>query len=145
VKRFTAAFVEEVLKPYANATRVIAKAEASGREPRYFREKQELAAAREFVRCHEFVRDPEILDIVLETERKKADIVAVLKHCGEAGIPVTQKLMVNALQHDEREVREAAMELLPNVKPEEVEKAAAELKARMQADKDAVRDKVLTD
>ena len=145
VKRFTKAFVEEVLKPYAESYRKILAVTKSGREPTYRSEKEALAQAREFVRCHEFVKDPEILDLVLETETKPEEIVSILEYCVEADIPVTKKLMVAVLQHEDQSVREAGMKMLPNIRPEDVEAAAADLDARIRADYEAVRDYVLSE
>lgn len=145
LKRFTSAFVQEVLKPYAEAHKQIVKLERLGTPLPNSRRDQELEAAREFVRAHEFVKDPELLDIILETETDSKTLIEILTYCLEANIPVTDKCLVRVFQHEERSVRETGMRLLPNVRPEDVERASAELQERIRRDCDAVRDRVLTD
>lgn len=140
IARVAQSFTSDMLKPYQEAKKEVDAAE-SGTRRRYSRHR--ISQFRDFLESHEFIKDPELLNIIVEGVRKDKELIDLLRVCVQTDLPVTKKLTVRTFQHPSREVRTEAMKLLPNMDEEKVEQMARELEEQVAEEFEAVREHVL--
>ncbi len=159
LRQLTARFMSEMLKPYREAKRRIEEASTGERSRagaiELYRRRTHgrgllpaddhgVSEHQRFLEAHDFVRDPDLRDVMLEGVPDEAALVTMLQLIVESGIPVSKKMLVKVFTHDNQAVRQAGRDLLPNVDPDEVARLALEVDARVTADYDAIRDHVHT-
>lgn len=139
-------FAETVLLPWAEARKQMlrhAPAGAdietllqSGTEPpalSYYA-RQTWRQSRQFLAAHEFLRDPRILDMMVEGARTPEQLSELLGLHRDCGFPVGKRLLLRLLQHPDPAVRLDAMRLVSKKDDVEVDVVAAQLQADIQAE-----------
>ena len=103
-----------------------------------------LAKQRAFLQAADFIRDPDVLDVLLEGATDPTHVQQMLRYCVEADIPVTKRLLIKVFLNEDKGVRETGRGLMPQVRPEDVDRMQEEVQQCVEEDYAAVRDQVFT-
>lgn len=147
----TRQFLHEVLRSYWDASRTVQESDrqmnsegavqGAGALPG---ESGKVRDAREYLKAHQFLEDPQILDVMVEGARRPDDLVAMLRYCVESGLPVSNKLVFQVFGHPDAKVRDEGMRLMPNMDDAAVEALRGKVDAEVAADYAAVKDRVFS-
>jgi hypothetical protein len=147
IHTFAKRFVEEVFRVYREQVSLIDRIDERNASPQWrgygmsgsLRSSYENA--KRYVDAWDMVMEDEAtLNMVVEGAPDDDTLVDLLRFQVQRKRPVTDKLLVTLLRHDNMAVRQQAMSMLPNISPERVEEARMRLEARKSEDMERVRD-----